>query len=487
MLRHSVYNLLGLGVPLLAALVAIPGLIDALGTERFGILTLIWALVSYFGLFDLGLGRALTRQLAANWAQNQRARGERLVAAALAGTAALGLVAGVLLAAAALWLVRHLDGVSNPGETVAAIYWLAVALPLVIVTSALRGVLEARGAFGLLNLIRLPLGLYTFLAPLAVVHYWHNDLAAVALVLMLGRAAAFLAHLAYCLGSRSISLSLRWPDAATLGELLRHGGWMTVSNAISPLMGYLDRFVIGLTVSMSAVAYYVTPYEIVTKLWIIPGALTAVLFPRFARAAVDRSGEAADLLRRSVLLLFAVLFPVTLGVALFARELLELWLGADFARYSYPLLQVFALGILVNCLAHVPFTFLQAVGRARTVATIHLLEFPVFVLVLWAGAKTMGLQGAVLAWLLRMIADSALLFGFASRTCRRYQWQPRMGISTLLLLASVSFAALYIESVGPRLLAGIGGAALVYLYCWALVLEPAERLALRRGVGYVSG
>jgi O-antigen/teichoic acid export membrane protein len=487
LLRHSVYNLLGLGLPLLAALVAIPGLIESLGTERFGILTLIWALVSYFGLFDLGLGRALTQQLAASWARGEVARGERLIAAALAGTAALGLVAGIVLAAGAVWLVRHLDGVSNPGETVAAIYWMAVALPLVIVTSALRGVLEARGAFGLLNLVRLPLGLYTFLAPLAVVHYWHNDLAAIALVLMLGRAAAFLAHLALCFGSGSFSLPMRRPDGATLGELLRSGGWMTVSNVISPLMGYLDRFVIGLTVSMSAVAYYATPYEIVTKLWIIPAALTAVLFPRFARVAVERSGEAANLFRHGVLLLFVVLFPVTLGVALFARELLELWLGADFASHSYVPLQVFALGILINCLAHVPFTFLQAVGRAKTVATIHLAEFPVFLLLLWTAAKTMGLQGAVLAWLLRMIADSALLFSFASRMRRRTEWRSGMRISTLLLLASVSFAALYIESAGPRLLAGIGGAALVYLYCWALVLEPAERLALRRGVGYVSG
>ena len=46
---------------MLVALVAIPILVDGLGTARFGILTLAWMVVGYFSLFDLGLGRALTK------------------------------------------------------------------------------------------------------------------------------------------------------------------------------------------------------------------------------------------------------------------------------------------------------------------------------------------------------------------------------------------------------------------------------------------
>jgi O-antigen/teichoic acid export membrane protein len=39
-------------------------MIHELGPSRFGLLTPIWAVVSYFWPFDLGLGRALTQQLA---------------------------------------------------------------------------------------------------------------------------------------------------------------------------------------------------------------------------------------------------------------------------------------------------------------------------------------------------------------------------------------------------------------------------------------
>src|SRR5437667_4284659 len=62
--RNTVWNLLGSGAPMLLAVFCIPILIRGLGTDRFGVLTLAWALIGYASLFDLGLGRALTQLVA---------------------------------------------------------------------------------------------------------------------------------------------------------------------------------------------------------------------------------------------------------------------------------------------------------------------------------------------------------------------------------------------------------------------------------------
>src|ERR1700693_577565 len=61
---NLVWNLAGESMPVLAAVVAIPILVHRLGTDRFGVLTLSWAVAGYFGLFDFGLGRALTKAMA---------------------------------------------------------------------------------------------------------------------------------------------------------------------------------------------------------------------------------------------------------------------------------------------------------------------------------------------------------------------------------------------------------------------------------------
>src|SRR5260370_30196616 len=62
--RNTVWNLLGSGAPMLVAVFCIPILISGLGKERFGVLTLAWALIGYASLFELGLGRALTQLVA---------------------------------------------------------------------------------------------------------------------------------------------------------------------------------------------------------------------------------------------------------------------------------------------------------------------------------------------------------------------------------------------------------------------------------------
>ena len=62
--RGALYNLLGTGIPLLVGLISVPILLKSLGNQTFGLLTLIWTAIGYFGLFDFGIGRALTQQVA---------------------------------------------------------------------------------------------------------------------------------------------------------------------------------------------------------------------------------------------------------------------------------------------------------------------------------------------------------------------------------------------------------------------------------------
>src|SRR5215472_7625436 len=62
--RNSVWNLAGQILPLLVAVVSIPVLVRGLGTDRFGILLIAWAVIGYFGIFDFGISRALTQLVA---------------------------------------------------------------------------------------------------------------------------------------------------------------------------------------------------------------------------------------------------------------------------------------------------------------------------------------------------------------------------------------------------------------------------------------
>src|SRR3954452_2891824 len=62
--RNTVWNLIAQSAPLGVGLLVIPTLVHRMGLERFGVLTLIWGLIAYAGLLDLGIGRALTKLMA---------------------------------------------------------------------------------------------------------------------------------------------------------------------------------------------------------------------------------------------------------------------------------------------------------------------------------------------------------------------------------------------------------------------------------------
>lgn len=76
--KNIVWNLAGSLLPIAAALIATPFLIGGLGLERFGVLALIVAVIGYFGLFDFGLGRALTKLLAERLGTGELAKSVRM-------------------------------------------------------------------------------------------------------------------------------------------------------------------------------------------------------------------------------------------------------------------------------------------------------------------------------------------------------------------------------------------------------------------------
>jgi O-antigen/teichoic acid export membrane protein len=83
--------------------------------------------------------------------------------------------------------------------------------------------------------------------------------------------------------------------------------------------------------------------------------------------------------------------------------------GAQYVGASVTVLRILAIGVAANCIAMVPFTLLQASGRARTTATLHLLEIVPFVLLLWFAVTHYGIVGAAAAWTARVIVDAALM------------------------------------------------------------------------------
>jgi len=474
--RNALLNLMGRIAPLAVAIFAIPILINGLGMERFGVLSLAWMLIGYFSLFDLGIGRALTKLVAEKLSAGENEKVAALVWTSLFLMLILGILGALLMGLLSPWLVYTILKIpaSLRSESLQAFYLLALSIPMVISTAGLRGILEARQLFGLINYVRIPLGLFTYLGPVLVLSLTHNLVIIVA-VLAVGRLLAWLIFLVLCLRMLPELGQHRTINRREMGPILRFGGWLTVTNVISPIMEYLDRFLIGALVSMTAVTYYVTPYDVVTKLLHFPSALVGVLFPAFAASYVSNSEHTRQLFLRGIKLVMVVLFPVSLLLVSMAPETLEIWLGHDFSQHSALVLQLLTIGVFLNSLAYLPATLVQGVGRPDLIAKLHLIELPFYLIMLWGLIHSYGIKGAALAWVLRAGIDIILLF-VISRRFLYNTWQviQRMTYFLGATIILLSFATL------PSSFAVSAGLFFVTLFifalsAWFFMLSPEDR------------
>jgi O-antigen/teichoic acid export membrane protein len=418
--RNTLWNLLGSGAPALVALLAIPILIRHIGVFRFGVLTIIWTVVSYFSLFDLGLGSALTRMVADRLGKGQDDEIPSLVWTSLALMLSLSILGAIVLAAWSPALVRSILKVPAPlqAESLRAFLLLAGCLPFMIVTTGLRGVLEAQQRFGMVNAIRIPTNALTFAAPLAVLPF-SNSLVPLVAVLAVGRVLAGMAYLMSCLKAMPKLGASFACERRHIGYVLRFGSWMTVSNVVGPLLFYADRMLIGAMVSLAAVAYYATPFEVVGRLLTIPGALAGVLFPAFTVTFAQDRARTAWLLLRGQKYIFLAMFPVILVIVTLANDGLRLWLGTDFANHSTAVLRWLAVGVFLNSMASLPWVLIQGAGRPDLTAKLHMSELALYLPVLWFMVKHYGILGAAIGWTVRVLLDAMVLFFAAQHFLHR--------------------------------------------------------------------
>jgi O-antigen/teichoic acid export membrane protein len=481
---NTVWNVLGQGCPLVIAVLTIPVLLRALGASRFGLLTLAWALIGYFSLFDLGLGRAITKLVAEKLALGQHSECSGLVWPALLLMAALGAGCAALVCVLAPWLIHslfHLSGALGR-ETVRSLYPLAVSIPFTTLTVGLRGILEARHEFATINVVRLFIGSFSFVGPLLVVPF-SVDLFYIVAVLLVGRLATFTVYLVFALRllPELRPVTLRW---ASLGPLIRFGGWISLSNVISSVLVYLDRFLIGSLLSIAVVAYYTTPFEMVTKLWLFPGAVVGVVYPAFSATAIVDPKRVSVLFERSVKCLLVILFPVLLLVVVFGSNLLQFWLGPDFARHSTVVLQWMAAGVFLNSLAQVPYVLLQAGGRPDLPAKLHVVELAVYVPALVVMTRSYGIVGAAMVWTLRLSIEASLLFIIARRHIRGAAIGI-MPVSLALTAVSLMAAGAILQDVQVKVAFSLVVTAIFVFLCLILLFSPEEKAQLRAALTYV--
>jgi O-antigen/teichoic acid export membrane protein len=416
--RNTLLNFVSQAGYLLVGVATIPFIVRGLGVERFGLLSIAWVAPEYFTFIDLGLGRATTKYVAEALGKGDKDHMPRLAWTAVTAQILLGLLGALALVSITPVLTAYILNIPAALEAEARgmFHLLALSIPSILVSSSLTGILAAAQRFDLVNAVGASFNIANSLMALLGVLYFRWSLNEIVAMLVVSKFLALIAYYWLCIRVFPSLAGLPRPHPAELRTLLTFGRWVTVSSVVVPVLLYLDRFIIGALLTMAAVAYYAIPYEIVTRLWIIPASLVAALFPAFSTLTGQGQRERlASLLARSMKWVLLTLGPGVVIITAFARDILQLWLGSEFARESTPALQILAVGVLVNSMVQVQYALVQALGRPDLTAKFHLAQLPLHALLVWWLVGLWGTTGAALAQSIRLAVEALLLLIAACR------------------------------------------------------------------------
>jgi O-antigen/teichoic acid export membrane protein len=480
--RNAGYNLATEGWLTLVLLATMPRIVHLLGNDGFGLFSLAWVIVGYLAVLDIGVTRATTKFVSEYLASREPGRVREIVQTSLTTNCLLGILGMAMAVAGAPYFVRWFNiphAMLHDARLV--LVAAAVAIPFLMVQGIARAALSSFQRFAAINVVNGAATTAQWVGAALLAWKGYGVVYVVAATVV----ARILATIAYLFLLTS-DIPQLWASFRVHRHafvvLFRFGAWVTISQIMTPLLVYIDRLFIGRFLTLAAVTVYTVPTEAFNRLRIIPASVVATLFPAFTEhgAMADGNQHLQALYAKAVRYLLYIIVPAFVLLLVFARDLLALWMSPAFAREAATIVQIMTVGFLLNFLAHLPYSALQALGRPDLPSKFYIFELPLYVISCLLLIPRFGLAGAATASTLRVSLDAVLLFAAAWKYCGlRLPWRLaptlKLLLVTGLLLAATYGVSLLFASPWERLGAGVLVSIAYGCACWLFLLERVER------------
>ena len=381
LLKHSIWNVAGYFIPTLIAIPAFGLIARKIGVELFGLYTLAMIFIGYASIFDAGLTRAVVREIAL--LKNRVDDCNTIIVTSIIAVIFLGFIGGggVFLLKGDIIELLNISPIYY-ADSIKSLVLLSSLIPVFLVTQILLAELEGREYFGILN-IQKSVG-NSLIAGLPALFVLINQTLFSAII-GVAIARVICLWLSYIMSRERITIDISFFSITVLKRLFRYGGWVTISNIISPILASMDRFILSH----------------------IQGA------PKLSHARNFTASYAEQ--KKAYILMTVIVMPLVLFVYYYAKFILTLWMGAEYAGISVEILRIMLIGYIFNCYSQISFANIQAFGKAKYTAYIHMMEFIPYLIMLYIISKEYGVIGVAWLWTIRVIIDFLMLLYMSYR------------------------------------------------------------------------
>jgi O-antigen/teichoic acid export membrane protein len=397
-------NFLARGLSAVLSLLLVPVYISFLGIESYGLLGFLVALQATLGIFDLGIGATINREMAR--VSDMSLKGQKVVEL-VRTTEILSWLVGSSIALVIWtlgpWVSDHWLRRENFDQevirTAISIFSLVVLCqwPQSFYRNGLMGLQEQV----ICNLATVLFSIIQGLGAIVVLSMYSSTIWA----LLLWQACANGLHTA-------VLKRLLWsklPSSAgkprfcleSLRPTVGFAASMSLTSVAVILLGQIDKMLLGRLLPLDAFGHYILATTIASALALPAAPITDAVLPKYIQLV--QHGEESMLkatFHRACQTTAWLVFPLAAMLIVFSTEIVFLWTGVEgLASRSAVVVSLLTLGAALNTMMSSLDLLQMAHGWLKPAMISRLIAICVLVPCLFLFVAKAGLEGAGLAWL----------------------------------------------------------------------------------------
>lgn len=321
-------------ITILSGLLYTPVMLRLLGQSEYGLYQLASSVISYLGLLSLGFGASYVRYYSRYKVQNDSVGIAKLNGMYMT----IFIVIGIISALAGSVLIANIESMFAKSLTSEEIHTAKILMVLMVFNlsisfpgSVFGSYITANEQYIFLRVITIARSILNpfITLPLLLLGYKSIGIVVVQTVLSI---AAFAANWLFCVKKLGMIFSFKSFEQRFLKELFMFSFWIFLNQIIDQINWSVDKFVLGVVKSSTAVAVYGVAGQLNTMYLSFSTSVSNVFVPRVNRLVAQNNNnkELTDLFTRVGRIQFIILALVLSGLIFFGRYFIRIWAGEDY-------------------------------------------------------------------------------------------------------------------------------------------------------------
>ena len=365
-LHNSRWNLIALSFTLVAHFVTVPFVIKHIGLREFGHSGLLLAAWAPLLLIGTVLGQSAIRVMVDRLALGDESGAQRASESALHLCVLFGLAGAALFVTVGPVLFHSM---AHRPSALAEFSMVAVAGIAQQVSIVLQSFASARQDFRVIAVLTAGTAVIT-VASIFLMLMWKSS----AVGYLAGIALGFVGTmLLWWWGMTRLHGRLRLcSHARDRHELLRFGGWQSVSQLAGTFANQIDRYALGMQSNIAVIGQFNTANRLQEAAYVCVVKASEVLFPYFGSSSRQDIRQQARFYLAASWVVMTFSATVLVPLVPLADPILRLWVGEEVANGGAVLLCTLVIGGLIGCGSNVYTYFAMGTGRNAPLAWISL-------------------------------------------------------------------------------------------------------------------